>query len=175
MAYIRGEGKNNAAIRLIDFFKNYKKHTDNPVDYKTYSNFIKDYNDKIINAMVYDSIEFKMPFKLGTLRVQKTKYTPYLKDGKLKKNHMPIDWKSTLESWRKKYPDKTDEEIKLIPDKKLIYHLNEHTGGFTARFFWDKRLSNIKNQSCYRFSATRTVKENMAKYIKRIGFVEYFE
>lgn len=174
MAFIRGKGKNNADIKLIDLYKSYKKHVKDPVDYKTYSDFLKQYNEKIMSAIIYESFEFKMPFKLGYIRVQKLKYTPYMKNGELRKNHLHVDWKSTLEKWRKDYPGLTDEEIKKIPNKKRLLYLNEHSNGYSVRFLWDKRISNVKNQSCYRFQPTRTAKEFLAKFIKKTGVIDYF-
>jgi len=175
MAYIRGEGKNNADYTLRDLYKEYRNKDKNKVDYKLYAEFLKEYNERILNAIIYENLEYKFPYKLGYLRIQKRKKTPYIKNGELVTVHMQIDWKRTLDSWRKKYPNLTDEEIKEIPNKKRLLYHNDHTNGFSVRFYWDKRFSTAKNQSSYIYKTTRTVKENLARFIKKRKILEYFE
>lgn len=175
MVFKRGNGKNNSDVKMIDFYNNYRDNSKNPVDYKTFSNVIKEYNDRIMNAIIYENLEFRMPFRLGYIRIQRRRLTPFEKDGKIVKQHIMPDWKKTLEYWKKIYPNKTVDEIKKIPNKKILRYLNEHTNGYSARFYWDKKISNVKNQSCYIFKATRTAKENLASYIKKTGKIEYFE
>ena len=175
MAYKRTSGKNNADCKLKDLYKHYKKTTKNPVEYNVYSEFLKEYNERIIKAMIYDNLEFKLPYRLGFIRIQKRKKVPYMKDEKLVLKHISPDWKRTLDSWRKAYPDKTDEEIKLIPNKKVLRHHNDHTNGYSVRFYWDKRYSNAINQTCYVFKTTRTAKEELASYVKKVKILEYFE
>jgi thiol-disulfide isomerase/thioredoxin len=175
LSYKRGTGKNNASYALRELYKEYKSMSDNPVEYKVYAELLKEYNDRIIKAIIYDNLEYKMPYRLGYLRLQKLKKIPFFKDGKLIKKHISPDWKRTKEFWEKEYPGLTTEELDLIPDKKVLIHHNDHTDGYSARWYWDKRFSNVKNQSCYIFKATRTAKETLAAFIKKIGLIEYFE
>lgn len=178
MAYKRTTGKHNCDYGLIDLYKEYKSESKDPVSYKTYSEFIKEYNERIMNAVIYEALEYKMPYRLGYLRIQKRKKKPYFKDGKLIKKHISIDWKRTLDSWRSQWPNLTDEEIKQIPlgeDKKILLHHNDHTNGYSVRFYWDKRFSNAKNQIAYIYKATRTIKEELASFIKKNGIIEYLE
>ena len=98
-----------------------------------------------------------------------------MKDGKLVKRCLSPDWKASKELWEKQYPGLTTDEISAIKNKKILYHLNEHSGGYGARFFWDKTTSNAINQSAYVFKATRTLKEELAAHIKDIKIIEYFD
>lgn len=175
MAYKRGVGKNNADVSLKELYKNYKSKSKNPVPYKIYAEFLKEYNQRIIQAIIYENLEYKMPFKLGFIRIQKRKLTPYIKNGELIKKHLHPDWKRTRDYWAEKYPGKTSEELKLISDKKVLLHHNDHTNGYSVRFYWDKRVSTVKNQTAYIFKATRTTKEDLAKFIKKTGVLDYFE
>lgn len=175
MAYKRGLGKNNCNYRLKDIYKEYKQKSNNPVDYSTFAAFIKEYNKRIVTAIIYENLCYKMPYRMGDIRIQKRRLIPFVRDGKVIKGHILPDWEKTLVYWRKKYPDKTDQEIKEIPGKKVLKYLNEHTNGDSARFFWEKAYSNVKNQSCYIYKATRTAKEEIARLIKRSGRVNYFE
>jgi hypothetical protein len=176
IAYKRTIGKNNADCALPELYKHYKKTIDNPVIYKIYSQFLKEYNSRIMDAIIYENLEYKMPCRLGYLRIQRRRLKPFVdNEGKIVKSHIAPDWYSTKKYWMKIYPGLTEEEIKNIEHKKIIRHNNDHTNGYSTRFFWDKRYSNVKNQSCYIFKATRTAKENLAKFIKKIGLIEYFD
>jgi len=175
MAYKRGVGKNNSDFGIKDLYKEYKSTSKNPIDFKTYSIFLKEYNDRIINGIIYENIEYKAPYRLGYFRIQRRRLTPFVINGEIKKSHILPDWKKTLDYWHKQYPGKTDEELKLIKDKKILVYLNEHTNGYSVRFLWDKSTSNIKNQNVYIFKITRTAKENIAKFIKKNGIIEYFD
>ena len=175
MAYKRGEGKNNADYSLRDLYKEYKAQSKNPVSYRVYSEFIKEYNDRIAKAMVYDNIEFNMPYRVGYLRIQKRKITNYIKDGNVVKKHLMVDWHKCRLKWREQYPGLSDEEIKNIPDKKIYLYHNDHTNGYSVRFYWDKRFSNAKNQTAYIYKPTRTIKEELAAFIKSSNTLEYFE
>jgi len=68
--------------------------------------------DKILD----DSFEFEMPYRLGSLRIKKTKtwFDP---------KTMKVDWKKTKEIG------------------KRVYHMNEHTNYFNFRFFWKKKTA----------------------------------
>jgi len=175
MAFKRTTGKNNADVGLRDLYKEYKSQVKTPVTYKVYVAFLKEYNERIMKAVVYEALEYKMPYRLGYLRIQKRKKKPYLKEGKLVTRHILPNWKKTLDYWREKWPDKTDEEIKLIPNKKIFLHHNDDTNGYSVRFYWDKRFSNAKNQTAYIYKATRTTKEILAKFIKQHGISGYLE
>lgn len=175
MEFKRGTGKNNANYSLKELYKEYKLISKNPVPYRVYADFLKEYNDRIIKAIIYENLEYKMGYRLGYLRLQKRKKVPFFKDGKLIKDHINPDWKRTKDYWTKEYPGLTSEEIKAISNKKVLLHHNDHSNGYSVRFYWDKKMSNVKNQSCYIFKATRTAKEDLARFIKKTGLIEYFE
>lgn len=175
MAYKRGLGKKKSDLALADLYKHYKSIIKNPVDYKTYSSFLKEYNDRIMKAIIYENLEYRMPCRMGYFRIQRRRIKPLVIDGVVKKTHLKVDWARTLKIWREKYQGLTDQEISDIKDKKIYRYTNDHTNGYSCRFFWDKRYSNIKHQSCYAFIATRTAKETLARFIKKTGLIEYFD
>ena len=121
---------------MLDIFKYYKTQEANNVDYKTFASVIKEYNSRIMDAIIYEKLEFKMSYNLGYLRIQRRKKTAYLKDDKLKKYHLGIDWKKTKDFWLKEYAGKTWDEIKDIKGKKKFTFHNDHTNGWSCRFFW---------------------------------------
>ncbi len=175
MAYKRNEGKNNADYSLKELYKRYKVNSKEPLPYKTFAAFIREYNSRIMDAIIYERLEFRMPARVGYIRIQRRSLKAYVKDGEIIKTHLPIDWHRTLEYWRKTYVGKTDQEIKEIPNKKVLRYHNDHTNGNSVRFYWDKSRSIAKNQSCYIYKATRTAKEDLARFIKKTGILEYFE
>ena len=135
---------------LTQAYKSYDDYYD--VGYKTYRKICEDFNKKIMDDILLKSREFKMPFRLGSLRIKKKKMNF---SSKLK-NKLKIDWKATREN------------------KKVIYHLNDHTNGFNYRWYWEKKNAIIKNKSIYSFQATRTNKRRLAALLKN-NEIDYFE
>lgn len=175
--YIRNNGKYNADYSLRDLYREYKKNAKNPIDYKVYSWILNEYNDRIMKYIIMKNMSYKMPYRLGEIRGQrvKNKVIATRSDGIVDKRGLPPDWNASINYWKKIYPDKTLEEIKAIPDKKVIRHLNMHTDGYRCRFFWDKMLSNVKNQYYYIFKASRTNKNRMSSFVKDNETVPYYE
>ena len=97
---------------LKSAYKSYDDFYD--VGYKKYRAVCEDFNKKIIEDILMKAKEFKMPYRLGTLRIKKKKMN-YSKKNKLK-----INW------------------VETNKHKKVIYHLNDHTDGFNYRWFWSK-------------------------------------
>mgnify|MGYP003639728648 CR=1 FL=1 len=131
----------NAYKDYDDFYK---------VGYKKYRAICEDFNKRIIDKILLKAFEFKMPYRLGSLRIRK-KLMNYSKKNKLK-----IDWQATNKH------------------KKVMYHLNDHTNGFNYRWFWSKINAVIKNKSVYSFQATRTNKRRLAALLKN-NDVDFFE
>jgi len=131
----------NAYKDYDDFYK---------VGYKKYRAICEDFNKRIIDKILLKAFEFKMPYRLGSLRIRK-KLMNYSKKNKLK-----IDWQATNQQ------------------KKVMYHLNDHTNGFNYRWFWSKINAVIKNKSVYSFQATRTNKRRLAALLKN-NEVDFFE
>jgi len=146
-------GKNNIQLPYTfkDIYKDYISSIDiNSQYYVTY----KEYVDicslfyKLISKKIIDEgIKFKLPFSLGDVYVLKTK-TKY-------NSKMPIDWLLT------------------VKEGKRIYNFNEHTAGFSYKFFWTKPY-RVVNKFTYRLVFTRQNKRYLAKVIKQKKR-DYFE
>lgn len=176
MAFKRGKRKILSSFGLQDFYKYYKSKTKNPVDYKTYSAVIKQFNDAVLDEIVYNSREFSIPGRLGKLRIKRFKNNFLTEEGDLNRTFLKPDWKRTWELWRRLYPEKTDQEIKNVKEKKLIYHTNEHTDNHYYRFYWDKLTCNLTNHTLYNFKPTRTNKKKLIEAIKDEDLnIEYYE
>lgn len=140
---------------IKDTFKFYKKNYNNPVDAKKYKDIAYDLNKAISDMIIRESFEYRIPHGLGFLRIKKKKLKFKLYNGKIDINKNIIDWKSTWNYWEKIFPGKTRTEIKKIPGKKVFFQTNEHTNGEVMRWYWDKRISRVKNVLSYSFKPVK--------------------
>jgi len=152
--YSRGPNRVQHPYTIKEIYKFYKEDIGNNhlynIDQVSYCNIIYDFYKNIMNSVMRDNIEFKMPYGLGELRVAKTKVNLN------RLNIRSVDWVNTVDNG------------------KYIYHLNEHTRGFKYFFHWQKKRKKIKNLFYYRLVMTRTNKRLLAKLIKT-GKYDYFE
>ena len=97
----------NITCGLWDAFRDFRKkhkviYPD--INREKYVNVCYLINQKISDKIIKESFEFKMPGKLGVLSIRKNKLKIFVKDGKLQKNKMIIDWGKTWEYWLQEYP-----------------------------------------------------------------------
>ena len=122
----------------------------------------KKFNRRIMDAVVKDGICFKMPYRVGYMRIEKGKPEVSLdENGEVNTKYLQVDWKSTRELWRETYGDKTskeiDESLKEGEKKPLLFYLNENTGGYIVGFKWKK--GQCANRLYYTFKPTRVNKK----------------
>ena len=118
----------------------YKKDHGSDEIYKYYKDICDEFNKLFIDEILISSEEMRLPYRLGTIRVKKSKM---------------------------KYDDKNKLKIDWAASKKLgkrIYHLNDHTGGYKYRFYWTKGI--VKNITAYSFIPTRTNTRRLASILK---------
>ena len=161
-------GRIKADYTTKDLYKWYKEKYKNPVEYSVFVKFIKEFYSEILNLVIYNGIDYILPGRLGSLRIRKKENFQRINDkNELVHNRKP-NWGKTLKLWEEKYPNYTAEEIKAIPNKPIVYHLNEHTDNNYFRWYWDKMTCNVKNQTAYRFEPIRDKKREAAKAWKEI-------
>jgi hypothetical protein len=133
---------------LRDSYKLYKETVENPTDIKTYLLVAADYN-KFLLSKVLEGKEVALPSRMGTLSVvgrkQKVRFD---KEGKI--TGLAPDWVKTKEMWR------TNPQAKA--EKKLLYHLNNHTDNIRYKFLWRKKRVLVENKTLYSLRLTRTNK-----------------
>lgn len=126
---------------------------------KEYSDILKDLNDGIINMIILENFEFKMPFGLGTLSmVQKKVKFKLDHKGELNTKNLAVNYKETIALWNK------DENARL--NKSLIFHTNEHTNGNRMIYYWSKKVSKCSGLNAYGFLACRSVKRKPGAFLK---------
>lgn len=151
-------------------YQRYKQDKIAPVvDRTTYTKICKEFNKALSHKIITESFEYKIPFGLGYLRIKASRQKIRVKDGKVQTHKMAINWNETWNLWNRLYPNKTRSDIKNIPDKKLVVHINEHTDGYIMRWYWDKRVSNFKNQTVYQFRPVKGGKSSDNIYTGRLG------
>lgn len=126
---------------------------------KEYRDILMDINNEVMDLIISEGFEFRLPYRLGTLRIRKKKIKYRFKeDGTLDTQNLKVDWKSTNDLWNK------DEEAKK--NKTVVFHTNAHTNKYLLGFFWSKRTSKSRNLSVISFHASRANKRRLAKVSK---------
>ena len=152
----RTKGKIPADFGIKDYFQYYKNVSSNPVSSVKFNKVISEFNQKIVNMLINDGLEFT-PVTLGiTFCIRKSKRVPRIKDSKLV-NPNPIDWKTTNELWR--------QDSDALEKKIIIRFLNNHTSKYVFRIKAIKDGRLYKNKRFYRFKACRSFQRNLAKRI----------
>lgn len=145
----RTKGKYNITVSnndmILSFFKEYKKFNNFNLDPKTLRKIHKKYYQKIMEAMIYKSKLYEIPYLGGYLYIQKKKIDfTYLKN----KGQLKLDYKNS------------------IKHNKKIFHLNTHTDSFRMKFKWKKDFI-LSRRVCnrYAFSAVRKRDRELSKAI----------
>tara|TARA_Y100000816_G_C25802193_1_gene420145 strand:+ start:172 stop:636 length:465 start_codon:yes stop_codon:yes gene_type:complete len=138
----RGEGNYKKDFGSNEVYKYYKDNVipELQVDKQTFRKICDEFNKLVIDEILVNSEEVRLPYRLGTIRVKKSKM---------------------------KYDDKNKLKIDWAASRKLgkrIYHLNDHTGGYKYRFYWTKGI--VKNITAYSFIPTRTNTRTLASILK---------
>lgn len=131
---------------VMDFYKFYltqiERETVYDVEYKIYRQIVEDYFRYIVEQIMDNSREFKLPCRLGNLSIVKRQ--PKNFDNK----SLRIDY----------------HESKI--QGKAVYFINEHSDYYKYRFYWSKKDCLLANKTKYQFVATRFNKRRLAQIIK---------
>lgn len=160
--------KNILKIRnFYEFYLNNRKST-TPITYSKYINVFNKFIEEMTLLMIQKGISFYLPQSLGSIYITKVKPSRFFIDNVWSNlNVYPVDYKSTLELWKKLYPDVTKRsDYKKIKNKPLVRFDNKSTDGYVFRFNWDTVGNMIKNKSFYNFSARYKAKKLLHEYLK---------
>lgn len=148
--------RNNTDYGMLDYHSYYNKNNSFKVDRKTFSNIVSELNKVVVDTMLENGKDFKLPSRCGAIVIRKTKRKVKMVDGKIV-NTNPPDWKKTLKLWES---DKESKEKKTI-----IRHSNIHTAGYVFQILYSRSTANFKNKTFYSFKAARNFKRDLAKRI----------
>lgn len=123
------------------YIKDISKSSKYYLTYRLFRDICEDANKELSNEIL-EGYFFKMPYRLGTIRIKKRK---------IDINNLKPDFglfNKSNESYKNK-------------------HLNEHSNNYYVRYYWTKRVETlIKNKSVYSYIPTRANKRELAKRIK---------
>lgn len=146
------------------------------ISQRVHGYIMKDFATAIMNLMLTKNFEFRIPYRLGYLAVRKFRAKPKFDDkGNLKKGGLPIDYGATHKLWQQLYPGLSREEIYKIPNKKLVYYVNEHTDGYIMKVAWDRRTVRVKNYKVYSIRIIRALQVYMGGVLKANPGLEFYE
>lgn len=155
----RGKNKIQKPLTLshiyLYYIKDLEKDSKYYVNYRTFRDICEEYNKMISTLMVEEGYFFKVPYRLGTLRIKKNKV-------KVSYNNLKPDFGLYNKSGGK-YKNK---------------HLNEHSGYYYVKYHWVKVDAIIINKVTYSFIPTRYNKRYLAATVKKGGMLQmnkYFE
>ena len=115
MIFKRGQRKVIADYKFDDIYRFYKEvHGSKALPKSVVREVYKKLFPAIVKMMVFDTLDFRMPSRLGYIRVKKKLVEPKLdENGNLDARRLSIDWKKTKKLW-----------LKLYPGKKQLHMLN---------------------------------------------------
>lgn len=144
--------QNRSKRGLKDIYKFYREqYPFHKIKVNKFNGICRDINLRIAHAIITESFEFKLPYRLGFLSIVKNKQIVEVVNGKIKPRKANIDWGLTRKTWKEDYPGKSIKELKEIKNKKLYYRLNEHTDGYIMKFKWSTSGCNVPNYKGYKF------------------------
>jgi hypothetical protein len=154
---------------LVDAYKFFKsKHKKSVIDKSTYTKICHEFNKRVSDKIIRESLELRIFHKLGFLRIKASKLSIRIKDGRIDTKKHSVDWAKTKEMWKKLYKTDDISSLKDIPNKKVVIHTNDHTNGYMMKWYWDRRRCNLKNIRMYSFRPVKGgVTENGLYYGRR--------
>lgn len=173
------KNKIDVHFTLKDSYKTYKKQCKElgckASSYSTFMSFNKDMNKDIHNRMIYDNMEYQMPYRLGILSIKKTKPKAWVDaEGNVSLKSLGVDWNETKKYWAQIYPGQSPEELKLIPNKTLVYYENKHTDGYKMMHHYDKKKAVFVGKSLFQFRATREYIREIKKAVTTNKQLDFF-
>lgn len=146
-------------------YRRYKETSENPLSYSEYCKILSEFNSLFVNYIIYESVEIKLPFNLGTIRVKKHKKKVTL--DKIQKGKVSVNWKETKQLW--------EDNPKAKEFKKLVFHLNEHRDGYSYKIFWNKERALLLNKTFYYLTPARNFKRTLANVLNTNFKIDYYE
>lgn len=132
---------------LTHAYKFYKEKHGNNVDQATYRKICCEFNKKVCELVLKGRV-VKLPHNVGDLWIKKIQT-----------------------NWEKPRIDLNETKKR----GKTIYHLNEHSDGWWARWYWTRFNNRITNVIFYSFHPTRANSRAVAAIMKqKDGHKRYF-
>lgn len=119
------------------------------IDITTYKKILTVFNTMMADGLITQDLWLDLPYRLGQLRIRKRK---------VNLNNLKCDFGLYQKTGIK------------------ARHLNEHSGEYYCRFYWNKRNCIVTNKSYYCFIPSWTNKRTLASHLKKLGkFITYYD
>lgn len=143
----RTNGKIKSHYGIGDYFKYFKKENPNiKMTAGRFADIIHRFNDEIVNLIIEENLNYKLPHLGASIVVKKSKRVPRIIDGKLY-NPTPVDWQATNKLW--------EEDDEAREKKLLVRYNNNHTSKYVFRINFKKYIYPFNNKKYYSFDACR--------------------
>lgn len=135
------------------------------VSSKLYLQILSEFNEMLVQVMLDENIDYKLPYNLGTIGIRKYKPKFKTENGKIIANKLPIDPIETRKLWESN-PDAKARKI-------YVRFNNKHSEGFVFKLYWAKSKALFKNKTIYTMSFKRSFKRMLAQRIKEKSIDAY--
>jgi nucleoid DNA-binding protein len=142
---------------IRDSYKGYKSSVKEPLEKKEYLEIAYGFMEFMMEK-IFDGHTVKIPERLGVVEIKGRKQKIKIDKETDAISGLAPDWKATNDLWRRDPLAKSK--------KKMIFLLNEHTGGIRYKINWSKLNVLVENKSAYALIFSRANKRRLAKIIK---------
>ena len=147
----------NIEYGMTDFYKYYKDNKteiNKPLGLNEYRKVLNGLFSKIRDKMTSDVYDYKLPRRLGVIKIRKFIKIVKIDDNGKMSHRLAPNWKATKELWN------SDPEMKA--QKKIIFHDNENTNGYTFKIVYSKKSANFRGQGIYKLKPCRRFTRNLS-------------
>lgn len=137
-----------------------------------HSDICKRFNKGVLTLIIEKGIKFKMPYKLGFIRIKPFKLRKFDEDGELIKANIRVDYGETIKYYQKKWHTGWKETQALMKEKRLsgekieyLYHFNNHTKQYNHRWLWEKPYP-LLNKSFFLFKTVKSSRLALSRYVQ---------
>jgi len=155
-------------ISKIESIKGGKTRGSFEISQTQYSDILKEINSGIVDLMILENFEFKIPCSLGYKSIKQRKIKVKLDlNGNLDKMHLSPNWKATRDLWSK------DNDALIA--KTVIYHTNEHTNNYKMHYEWSKSGATTTGIGAYYFIVCRDNKRYLGSCLQSNNKLQFYE
>lgn len=165
-------------VNTVDFYKQYADDTfrnskgrirakiDRDSEYylskSKFTSILKDIMWGIKELMIHKAFKWIIPNMLGHMTILKRyRFIGFTPSGKLYPN-LPTDFKAT-------------NELKKKGINKVVYNMNEHTGGYVMTIKYLKQFARFPYKQLYKFHAAKHFRRELAKEIRTNPSIDFYE
>jgi hypothetical protein len=137
-------GKYKCNRKTRHFWSWYYTYAYKPIPYSKGKALYAELLHELVKMSIETGAHFYLPHMGLFCCVTKPVKGTIKKDNTVNINKVGTDWKATKELWKELYPGLTGEEIKQIPDRPRVKHMNKSGVGKKLLIHWLNRPKYMK-------------------------------